>query len=70
MIISNIRCLGLDPAKLSTIILAHCHIDHAGGVHKLKKRYGGRIIMHERDAWMWSKDAPVSMGPAQRGLPL
>jgi glyoxylase-like metal-dependent hydrolase (beta-lactamase superfamily II) len=50
MIISNIQRLGLDPARLSTIILTHCHIDHVGGAHELKKRYGARIIMHELDA--------------------
>ena len=50
MIISNIQQLGLDPARLSTIILTHCHIDHVGGAHELKKRYGARIIMHELDA--------------------
>ena len=50
MIISNIRYFGLDPSRLSTIILTHCHIDHAGGAHEFKKRYGVRIIMHDRDA--------------------
>lgn len=49
-IISNIRYLGFDPTNLSTIILTHCHIDHVGGAHELKKRYGARIIMHELDA--------------------
>jgi len=50
MIISNIRYLGFDPARLSTIILTHCHIDHVGGAHEFKKRYGARIIMHNLDA--------------------
>lgn len=50
MIISNIRYFGLDPAKLSTVILTHCHIDHVGGAQELKRQYGVRIIMHELDA--------------------
>ena len=50
MIISNIQYFGLDPEKLSTIILTHCHIDHVGGAHELKRRYGARIIMHYLDA--------------------
>jgi len=37
MIISNIQYFGLDPEKLSTIILTHCHIDHVGGAHELKE---------------------------------
>jgi len=49
-IISNIEKLGLDPKKISTVILTHCHIDHVGGATQLKKRYGVRIIMHELDA--------------------
>jgi metallo-beta-lactamase class B len=50
MIISNIRYLGFDPARLSTIIFTHCHIDHVGGAHEFKKRYGARTIMHNLDA--------------------
>jgi glyoxylase-like metal-dependent hydrolase (beta-lactamase superfamily II) len=50
MIIANIRHLGFDPSRLSTVILTHCHIDHVGGAHELKKLYGARIIMHQLDA--------------------
>lgn len=49
-LIRNIERLGLDPAKISTVILTHCHIDHVGGAHEFKKRFGARIIMHELDA--------------------
>jgi len=50
MILSNIRYFGFDPARLSIIILTHCHIDHVGGAHEFKKRFGVRLIMHDRDA--------------------
>jgi glyoxylase-like metal-dependent hydrolase (beta-lactamase superfamily II) len=50
MIIRNIEGLNLDPEKISTIILTHCHIDHVGGAHELRKRFGSRIIMHALDA--------------------
>jgi glyoxylase-like metal-dependent hydrolase (beta-lactamase superfamily II) len=49
-IIQNIEKLGLNPAKISTVILTHCHIDHVGGAQEFKKRFGSRIIMHEIDA--------------------
>jgi glyoxylase-like metal-dependent hydrolase (beta-lactamase superfamily II) len=49
-LIRNIERLGLDPAKISTVILTHCHIDHVGGAQEFKKRFGARIIMHELDA--------------------
>ena len=49
-IILNIRKLGLNPEKISTIILTHCHIDHIGGAHGLRERFGSHIIMHNLDA--------------------
>jgi glyoxylase-like metal-dependent hydrolase (beta-lactamase superfamily II) len=49
-IIHNIERLGLDPASLSTIILTHCHIDHAGGAGKFRRRFGVRVIIHTLDA--------------------
>jgi glyoxylase-like metal-dependent hydrolase (beta-lactamase superfamily II) len=49
-IIKNIEGLGLDPEKISTIILTHRHIDHVGGAHKLRERFGARIIIHTLDA--------------------
>ncbi len=29
-LVRNIEAAGLDPAKISTVILTHCHIDHIG----------------------------------------
>jgi glyoxylase-like metal-dependent hydrolase (beta-lactamase superfamily II) len=55
-IIRNIERTGLDPDKLSTIILTHCHIDHIGGVPQLKERFRPKIYIHRLDA------PPVEMG--------
>lgn len=49
-IIKNILDLGFYPAKISTIILTHCHIDHIGGAAELRKRFGSRLVMHNLDA--------------------
>jgi glyoxylase-like metal-dependent hydrolase (beta-lactamase superfamily II) len=49
-IVNNIEELSLDPMKISTVILTHCHIDHIGGAHAFKERYGARIVMHQLDA--------------------
>ncbi|HOT41876.1 MAG TPA: MBL fold metallo-hydrolase [Syntrophorhabdaceae bacterium] len=49
-IVKNISVFGLNPERLSTIILTHCHIDHVGGAEELRKRFNARIIMHEKDA--------------------
>jgi len=46
----NIEYLGIDPAKLTAMILTHCHIDHIGGAPRLRDAFGCRIIMHQIDA--------------------
>ena len=49
-IINNINELGLDPQKLGTILLTHCHIDHIGGAPEIRKRCGSKIYIHNLDA--------------------
>ena len=36
--------------KLKYIVLTHCHGDHINGVQKIKERYGGKILIHTKDA--------------------
>jgi glyoxylase-like metal-dependent hydrolase (beta-lactamase superfamily II) len=55
-LVLNIEKLGLDPTKLKTMILTHCHIDHIGGAPRFREAFGCRIIMHRLDA------APVEQG--------
>jgi len=49
-IVANIKALGFDPARISTLILTHCHIDHVGGAHLFREAYNPKIVMHELDA--------------------
>lgn len=49
-IVRHIEMLGLNPAKLSHLILTHCHIDHIGSAPFFRERYGIKIIIHELDA--------------------
>ncbi len=49
-IIRNIEMLGLNLANISHLILTHCHIDHIGSAPFLKKQFGTKILIHERDA--------------------
>ncbi len=49
-IVRNVESLGLDPDRISTIVLTHCHIDHVGGAAAIRDRTGARIVMHELDA--------------------
>ena len=50
VILDNIAEAGLDPERISTLILTHCHIDHIGGAGEIRERTGCRIVVHELDA--------------------
>ena len=67
-IIQNIKELGLDPGKLSTVILTHCHIDHTGGAHEFRKRFGARIIIHDLDAAAVETGDKVLTGASWYGI--
>jgi glyoxylase-like metal-dependent hydrolase (beta-lactamase superfamily II) len=49
-LVGNIEKLGYDPARISTLILTHCHFDHMGGAVKLRELTGCRLVMHNLDA--------------------
>ncbi|MBI5528045.1 MAG: MBL fold metallo-hydrolase [Deltaproteobacteria bacterium] len=46
----NLCEAGLDPARLHTLILTHCHVDHIGGATKIAEETRCRVIAHELDA--------------------
>ncbi|MEM2049515.1 MAG: MBL fold metallo-hydrolase [Thermoproteota archaeon] len=39
-----------DPKDLKTILLTHCHPDHAGSALELKELTGAKIAIHKDDA--------------------
>jgi len=49
-LVRNIEMLGLNPAKITQLILTHSHIDHIGSVPLFRKQYGTKILIHELDA--------------------
>jgi glyoxylase-like metal-dependent hydrolase (beta-lactamase superfamily II) len=49
-LVGNISALGLNPKKISTVIVTHRHIDHIGSLAKFKQKYSAKIIAHELDA--------------------
>jgi glyoxylase-like metal-dependent hydrolase (beta-lactamase superfamily II) len=50
MLVDNIRSLGLNPERLHTLVLTHCHIDHIGAVGSFREAYGCHIAAHLLDA--------------------
>jgi hydroxyacylglutathione hydrolase len=50
IVLNNIKQDGLDPAKISRILLTHSHVDHAGGAYYFKKRYNCSIYISEQEA--------------------
>jgi glyoxylase-like metal-dependent hydrolase (beta-lactamase superfamily II) len=66
----NIEFLGLDPARLSTLILTHCHIDHVGGAAYFRERFGVRIVMHTLDTRALEQGDQVRTGASWYGLHL
>ena len=67
-IIKNIEQLGLDPGKISTVILTHCHIDHVGGAHEFRRRFGSQVVIHELDAGAVETGDKVSTGASWYGV--
>src|SRR5215212_2621265 len=43
-ILGNVRAEGLDPAKITTVILTHYHMDHAGGAASFRERLGVEVV--------------------------
>jgi metallo-beta-lactamase class B len=58
--------LGLDPAKLKDVIVAHGHADHFGGSPYLQEHYGAHIFISAAD-WDLMEHPPA--GQAKKGPP-
>ena len=48
-LLSGLEQVGLRPSDLTHILLTHAHIDHFGGLSKLRPITGARIGVHELD---------------------
>ncbi len=54
-----IEGLGRKPTDVSTIVLTHFHIDHAGSAKKMKELTNAKVAVHELDAdYVAGKKAP------------
>ncbi|HEY9162873.1 MAG TPA: MBL fold metallo-hydrolase [Desulfomonilia bacterium] len=50
LIIENIEETGLDPYRLSSLLLTHCHVDHIGALAFFKEKYKLNVYSHELDS--------------------
>jgi metallo-beta-lactamase class B len=48
-IVGGLKKLGLNPADIKYVIVAHGHLDHAGGAKYLQEKLGARLIMSAAD---------------------
>ena len=45
LIVGGMKQLGLDPADIKYVMIAHAHGDHIGGAEILQARYGAKVVM-------------------------
>ena len=55
-----IEILDAMQVKMKYILLTHCHGDHIGGVNKIKEKYGGKVLIHTKDA-IGLKDVSINL---------
>ena len=48
-IVDGLKTLGLDPATIKYVIIAHAHGDHDQGAALLQSRYGAKVVMGAPD---------------------
>lgn len=58
-ILQSIKDAGLDPQKITKLLLTHCHIDHIGGAPFFRKELGCSLYIHELDAAAVERGDPV-----------
>ena len=68
----GLKALGLDPARVKTIIITHGHGDHYGGVNYFVQKYGSHVVASEIDWTMMETklefDTPLWGRPPKRDI--
>ncbi|HVB95863.1 MAG TPA: MBL fold metallo-hydrolase [Nitrososphaerales archaeon] len=67
-IVEYARKLGIEPSKISYIILTHPDIDHSGSAAKLKSLTGAKVAIHELDAMRLSGEKKLKEVKGPMGL--
>ncbi len=62
LIVDFIHRLGRRPDEVSLIILTHNHLDHTGGLEKLRKVTTAKVAAHHNDVFIPEKTIPYPAG--------
>jgi len=68
-IASNIRSLGFRVGDVKTILNSHVHFDHAGGIAKLQRMSGARVLASNWSAAVLKKGSAARDDPQYGELP-
>jgi glyoxylase-like metal-dependent hydrolase (beta-lactamase superfamily II) len=67
-LIAHVKQFGLEPDRISTLILTHCHIDHVGGAAEFQERFNTRLMMHALDAEIVERGDRTMTGASWYGV--
>lgn len=51
VIADNVRSLGFDVRDVKYLLNSHAHVDHSGGLARLKEMAGATMVASQEDAW-------------------
>ncbi|MFG1961386.1 MBL fold metallo-hydrolase [Nonomuraea sp. NPDC049028] len=60
IIVPGLRSVGVDPAKIKYVVVAHGHSDHFGGAQFLADQYGARVMMSRADWNVIAAERPAN----------
>lgn len=49
-VLAGVKEAGFSPEKLTSVLVTHIHLDHAGAAGTLARRYGAEVFVHENGA--------------------
>jgi glyoxylase-like metal-dependent hydrolase (beta-lactamase superfamily II) len=50
LLLANVEAAGVRREQIRWLLITHCHFDHTGGAHELRRRLGCRVVAHALDA--------------------
>jgi glyoxylase-like metal-dependent hydrolase (beta-lactamase superfamily II) len=67
-ILAGAKELGKQPQDITSIVMTHCHPDHAGSLAALKRLTGAKVWMHRADAEVVRGNTPMNRSTPSPGI--